>query len=252
MNLVTHPEGQYRFLPGIAPYSCGVVSLPGYEIAHVRLSRAVPWRMGFELVERFLSAAGRPRAALCAMELRSPKPFSFPGFAEFNGQYAAVLQQWGLFVDGVNPIARTNVAPLFDPPAEPSLFAFSYSRPSKASRPTFIVAGAGELPEGILARDSIVALGDLSPAGLRQKVEFVLELMQNRLFGLDMNWSSVTATDLYTVHPFDALLSGLIAPKVGPAMGQGLTWHVTRPPIEAIEFEMDLQGVVSELLLPID
>ena len=35
MPLVDHPVGNYRFLPGIAPYSCGVVSAPGYEIVHV-------------------------------------------------------------------------------------------------------------------------------------------------------------------------------------------------------------------------
>ena len=37
MALIDHPTGNYRFLPGIAPYSCGVVSAPGYEIAHVIL-----------------------------------------------------------------------------------------------------------------------------------------------------------------------------------------------------------------------
>src|SRR6478735_7283259 len=32
MPLIHHSTGCYRFLPGIAPYSCGVVSSPGYEI----------------------------------------------------------------------------------------------------------------------------------------------------------------------------------------------------------------------------
>jgi GAF domain-containing protein len=32
-----------------------------------------------------------------------------------------VLKGWGVFLDGVNPVARTNVAPEVSPPAEPSL-----------------------------------------------------------------------------------------------------------------------------------
>ena len=35
MPLTDHPAGNYRFLPGIAPYSCGAASSPGFEIAHV-------------------------------------------------------------------------------------------------------------------------------------------------------------------------------------------------------------------------
>ena len=35
MSLTDHPTGNYRFLPGIAPYSCGVVSSPAFEIVQV-------------------------------------------------------------------------------------------------------------------------------------------------------------------------------------------------------------------------
>ena len=64
---------------------------------------------------------GRPRAALCAIELRSPTPFSFEGFDAFNAVYRALLTEWKLLVDGGNPIARTNVAPLVGAPSEASL-----------------------------------------------------------------------------------------------------------------------------------
>ena len=47
MPLTDHPLGDYRFLPGIAPYSCGVVSAPGFEIAHVTLHGPVPYLQGF-------------------------------------------------------------------------------------------------------------------------------------------------------------------------------------------------------------
>src|SRR5262249_3543723 len=114
MGLIDHPQGDYRFLPGLAPYSGGVVSAAGWEIVHVTLHRPVSYRLGFERIERHLATERRPRGALCAIELRSPKPYTFEGFAEFNAGYAHVLEGWGLFVGGINPVARTNVSPEVD------------------------------------------------------------------------------------------------------------------------------------------
>lgn len=250
MPLVDHPAGNYRFLPGIAPYSCGVVSASGFEIVHVVLQSPVPWRGGFDRVAAHLAGEGRPKAALCAMELRSPVPFTFPGFAAFNGEYAAVLKEWGVFVDGVNPVARTNVAPVVRPPAEPVLYGFSYTRPCAASLPiTFVVAGAGELPEGILSAESIVARGDVTAAGLKRKADFVMDLMEARLLGLGAEWSRVNAIDIYTVHTLDQVLPKCVLNRAGAAAIHCARWHYTRPPIEEIEYEMDLRGVRSELHL---
>src|SRR5579872_2161844 len=201
MALIEHPKGNYLFLPGIAPYSCGVVAAPGFEIVHVTLRRPGPYRDGFERVEQFLAAVGRPQAALCAIELRSPRPFSFRGFAEFNAAYTAILENWGLYVDGRNPVARTNVAPEVSSPDEPVLYGFSYTRPDEGGEaPTFVVAGAGELPEGVLAPEFIVATGDTSTAGMKTKASFVLDLMENRLLGLGVGWPAVTDANLYTIH----------------------------------------------------
>ncbi len=63
--LLDNPSGNYRFLTGIAPYSSGVVAMPGHEIIHVTLSRPIPYRQGFDRIERFLDEAGRPKQALC-------------------------------------------------------------------------------------------------------------------------------------------------------------------------------------------
>src|SRR6185312_2916202 len=73
MPMIDHPAGNYRFLPGIAPYSCGVASAPGHEIVHATLHQPIPYRAGFELIEQHLSVSGRPRQSLCGIELRSPK-----------------------------------------------------------------------------------------------------------------------------------------------------------------------------------
>src|SRR3954447_15595400 len=206
MSLKRHPHGDYHFLPGIAPYSCGVASAPGFEIAHVTLHRPVPYRRGFDVIASHLEHEGRRKGNLCAIELRSPAPFTFAGFAAFNSEYAKILEAWGLFVDGVNPVARTNVAPELNPPAEPVVYGFSYSRPCGPEHPpTFVVAGAGELPEGILAAGGIVRAGGTSPEGIAAKSEFVMDLMEHRLRGLGGDWSAVTAIDIYTVHPIDRL-----------------------------------------------
>lgn len=238
--LLPNPKGGYHFLRGIGPYSAGVVAAPGFSLEHVRLARPLALREGFDLVDELLRAAGRPRAALCAMALRSPAPFTFAGFAEFNAGYVEILKSWDLLVDGVNPIARTNVAPAIDPLAEPSLYSFVYSVPEEGAAGAFVVAGAGELPEGSLDPNDVV------PGSIPEKARFVLGLMEGRLTGLGASWSDVTVANIYTVHdlPVDELTRAM-----GPAVRHGMTWHYTRPPIVTIEFEMDLRGVASELVL---
>ena len=130
---IAFPDGGYRFARGASPYSAGVVAEPGFEIERVRFAAPVPMAEGFRRIEARLAAAGRPTAALCACELRSPKPFTMDGFVGFNKGYVDVLKSWGLFkVDGLNPVARSNVCPELDPPSEPSFFAFSYTVPGSA------------------------------------------------------------------------------------------------------------------------
>lgn len=248
--LIDHPTGGYRFLPGIAPYSCGVVSQPGFEIVHVTFLTPPPYREGFERVATFLECERRPRTSLCGMSLRCPRPWSFAGFAGFNAEYAEILKTWGVFVDGANPIARTNVAPVVKPPAETVLYGFSFARPCAGDAPpTFVVAGAGELPEGVLAREGIVALGDTSNAGLAEKARFVMDLMEARLNGLGVDWMRVNAVDVYTKHSPCELLPQFVFDRIGPAAIRGVQWHYSRPPIEEIEYEMDVRGTRTELWL---
>ena len=150
--------------------------------------------------------------------------------------------------NGVNPVARTNVAPEINPPVEPVLYGFAYSRPCEPGLPpTFVIAGAGELPEGILSRNAIIRVGDISPEAMVEKSDFVLDLMESRLMGLEVNWSAVTAVDLYTIHSLDRLLPDMVLQRIGPAGVHGVRWFFSRPPIVGIEFEMDVRGVRSEL-----
>ena len=247
--LVENKRGNYFFLKGIAPYSAGVVAGTGFEVVHVRLPRYIPLRSGFEAVEAHLKRAGRPRQAMCGMELRSPKPFSFIGFNQFNAGYIDVLKKWDILFDGMNPVARTNIAPEVNPPGEPSLYGFSYTVPSKARRKTFVVAGAGELPEGSLEPKDVVRRGESSAAAIQEKAHFVMGLMEGRLRGLSVGWSDVTVSEIYTVHDIRPFVEQELLKRLEEGGAHGLTWHYSRPPIESIEYEMDLRGCATELVI---
>ena len=138
--------GGYRFIKAVSQYSGGVAASSGFRIRRVRLFRPVPLARGFEIAEKFLRAAGRPLTSFCACELRSPAPFTEDGFRSFNEIYIGTLKRWSIFEGATNPVARSNVCPAADPPAEPSLYAFSYTEPEPDARPSFIVAGSGEAP----------------------------------------------------------------------------------------------------------
>jgi len=237
-------DGGYAFLKGVYPYSQGVRALPGHAIERLRFAEALPITEGFRAIENHLASLGRPRTALCAAELRSPRPFSFGGFGAFNEGYVDVLKDWNIFRDGLNPVARSNVAPEIAPPHEPCFYAFCYTVPAATQADSFVVAGSGEWPEGGRFPEDIVARGDTSPAGLRTKARWVCDMMQARLAGLGADWRTASATQVYTVHDLHPILADEIIARAGNAAG--LTWHYCRPPIEGLEYEMDVRRVSVE------
>jgi len=247
--LIDNKRGGYSFLKGISPYSAGAVALPGFAIEHARLRAPLALTAGFDAIDAHLKSLSRPRTALCAIELRSSRPFTFQGFSDFNAGYVGILKSWELLQDGLNPIARTNVAPELSPPVEPSLFGFSYTVVSANAKPSFVVAGAGELPEGSLDPHDVVRKGETTTDALREKARFVMSLMDGRIGGLGVRWADVTQTNLYTVHPVCPWLNSEVLGKMGSAQLQGVNWYLARPPIVSIEFEMDLRGVAREMMI---
>jgi hypothetical protein len=251
MDLLDNTKGGYRFLTGIAPYSAGVITMPGYEIVRATLQRPLPYLAGFELVDQFLTALERPRAALCAVELRLPQPLSFAGFAEFNADYQALLAEWDLLVAERNPIARTNIAPVLAAPETPSLYAFSYTIPCEITDATFIIAGAGDLnDQANLSAAAVVRPGETTPEALRQKAITVMDVMTARLTGLGIDWESATTVDIYTTHPMESFLTDVILAPMGHTAIHGIHWFFSHPPIEDLVFEMDLRGVRIEIRVP--
>ena len=247
--LVENKRGGYSFLKGISPYSAGAVAQPGFAIEHARLRAPIAVAAGFDAIDAYLKSLNRPRAALCGIELRSPQPFTFQGFSDFNARYVGILKSWELLQDGLNPIARTNVAPELGPPFEPCLFGFSYTVVAANAKSSFVVAGAGELPEGSLDPHDVVRKGETTTEALREKARFVMSLMDGRVRGLGTRWADVTQTNLFTVHPVCPWLNTEVLSKMGSAQLQGVNWYFARPPIVSIEFEMDLRGVGREVMI---
>jgi len=249
--LVPNPKGGYSFLPAIPAFSAGAIAMPGYEVVHVTFAAPPPYRKGFEVMDRFLRDRQRPPQALCGVALRSPRPMTLADFESFNRGYVEELQERGVLLDGVNPVARTNVAPVVDPPAEAALYAFSYTAPSSDAPASFVVSGGGDRIIQSAKKDApeIVGPGDISADSLREKVSFVLGLMENRLAGLGAAWERVTAVDVYTAHSIFSLLEPVLLPRLGPAKVHGVRWHLVRPPVQGMEFEMDVRGCATELVL---
>jgi hypothetical protein len=236
-------------LPGIAPYSSGVVAESGMEIVHVTLASPLPWHAGLCSLRRYLEQHDRTHHSLCGVELRCPVPFTIEGFIAFNTQYRALLKEWDMLVAGQNPVARTNVAPIVAAPQESQLFGFSYTRPSSVERPTFVVAGGGELRGGGLERRLIVRAGETSEDAVRDKARFVVELMRQRLDGLGVAPAWLSTIDVYTAHDLRRALSEELIPGLPAAARAGVHWFYARPPVRDIEFEMDMRGVGCELVL---
>lgn len=237
--------GGYRYMPGVFQYSGGVAALPGFRLERVRFTRPVPLAQGFARIEALLKAADRPTTSFAACELHSPAPFTEAGFKSFNELYCGTLERWGIYKAGVNPVARSNTCPEVTPPQEPGFHAFTYTVPAPSAPASFVVAGSGEAPEGKgNYKDHIIARGDTSPAGLRKKAVYVLGEMERRMAALGGTWKDVTATQVYTVYDLHPFLADELAKR--GAIGHGLTWHLNRPPVVELDYEMDCRRIEVE------
>ncbi|HKH01200.1 MAG TPA: hypothetical protein VKB08_10835 [Bradyrhizobium sp.] len=240
--------GNYRFIPAVFQYSSGAAADSGFEIERVRFDRLVPLAEGFAAAAKYIQAAGRPLTSFCACELRSPAAFTEDGFRIFNEHYVKTLGQWGLF-DGVsNPVARSNVCPEFDPPSEPSFYAFSFTRPSQSASPAFVIAGGAESRGGKGSyAERTVRYRDVSPEGIKDKVRFTIKEMESRLAEFGFAWKDTTAAQAYTVHDFHPVIADELVRR--GATRSGLTWHFARPPVIDLEFEMDCRRVMRETVI---
>ncbi len=244
--------GGYRYIKAVFQYSGGVAAEPGFEIERARFIKPLPLADAFAAVEVHLKRIGRPTTAFAACELRSPAQFTDQGFYDFNKAYVTTLERWGIYQDGdqpINPVARTNVCPVYAAPAAPVMIAFSYTVPApQNARGTFILAGGGEArAHGGSYRERIVRIDDTSPEAMREKVEFVAVEMERRLGLLGFTWKDAISTQAYTVQNIGHLVGEVLAAR-GACEG-GLVWHYARPPVIGLEFEMDVRSAAREIVV---
>ena len=242
------PAGNYRFIPAVFQYSGGVAANPGYEIERVRFDKWLPLAEGFAQIANYIQAAVRPLTSFCACELRSPAAFTDEGFRNFNLHYVKTLAEWGVYDGKTNPVARSNVCPEIDPPAEPSFYAFSFTRPSQGTTPSFVIAGSGESQEGNASyAERTVRYRDTSPEGIAEKVRYVAGVMERRMGEFGFGWKDGTAAQTYTIHDFHHVFADALVRR--GAARSGLTWHFARPPVIDLEYEMDCRRVLREVVI---
>jgi hypothetical protein len=247
-DVVDFAAGGYRYIPAVFQYSGGVAALPGHAIERMRFRSPVPLEQGFEQIERLITRAGRPLTSFCACELRSPAQFTEQGFRAFNESYVVTLEKWRLFDDKVNPVARSNVCPLIDPPAQPSFHAFCFTVPANDQAASFVIAGSAEAREGGASySERIIRRGETAPDAMREKARHVLGEMERRMAALGFEWRHTTATQVYTVHDLHPFLADEIVRR--GAAHSGMTWHYARPPVRELEYEMDCRAISRESIV---
>jgi len=248
MEVRTFAPGGYRYVRGPFQYSAGIAAEPGFELRRVRFRRPLPVEEGFSRIEAHLHAENRPLTALCACELRSPAPFTDQGFIDFNRGYVGTLERWGLFAGEENPVARSNVCPQVRKPSEPSFEAFTYTVPSTGREPSgqFVIAGSGEAEEKDGPyKDKTVRYGDTTGDAMREKAVFVLDVMERRLAALGFGWRDAMVTQVYCVFDIYPFLADEIDRR--GAIDHGLTWYYARPPVQGLDYEMDVRCVGAEM-----
>lgn len=242
------PAGNYHYIPAVFQYSSGAAADPDFEIERVRFDTLTPLADGFSLIADYILAAGRPLTAFCACELRSPAVVDEAGFRKFNEHYVKTLADWDIFDGTSNPVARSNVCLDIDPPAEPSFYAFSFTRSRLNAGPSFVIAGGAEARGGPGSYpERIVRYRETGPDAFRDKTKMTVSAMEERLAAFGVSWKDTTATQVYTVQDFHSVVADELVRR--GAARSGLTWHFARPPVVDLEFEMDTRRVLREMVI---
>lgn len=242
--LLDNQAGGYRVLPEGAVFCGGVVPMEGHEIVHVLLQPWIPLEAAWGFIESYLKSLGRPVQALCGMELRIPRQLTLDDFRAFNRPYAEQLTKWNLLLGPYSAVCRTNVVPARDAPVQPVVHAFSCCVPSGTGGTTFCVSGAADID----ARGQIIAAGDVSPVGMRQRLQYCVEVITKRLEMLELDWSAATHIDLCVVEDIPGLMASVVLPGLQGAAARGIRVHYARPPIVGTEVELECRGCRRELV----
>ncbi len=167
------------------------------------------------------------------------------------------LEKWGIYKGDMNPVARSNVCPEINPPAEPSFHGISFTtrRSSGGARAVFLVV----IREAVRAIEGdgqghlrLFGPGDTSPdtSGLRVKAHYVLDTMESRMAALVcFHWPDVTAAQGHTrcttsirSWPTEIVLAAAL-------LARGSRGISAVRPSSNIDYEMDCRSVWVERVM---
>jgi len=247
-EVISLPQAGYAFLKGGGhPFSGGVACLKGHTLTRVRFRTPPALAEGLARAASFIEAQGRPRAALAACELRSPKQMSVAEFAAFNKQYVELLGANGFPASPPFPMARSNVAPIYDAPPTNTLFAFTFAAPATGGdapgHTDFLISGKAEL---IDETRSVVGEGDAPAVATEKKAAHVLDALRGRVEELHCRWADITGIQIYTARAIEPALP--VLKRFGLA-NIGISLNPATPPVTPLEFEVDVRAVSSERVL---
>jgi hypothetical protein len=247
-EIIDFKAGDFSFLvaPG-GPFSAGVRANNGFALHRARFARPVPMMDGFARIKQHLAKLGRPVTALAACELRSPKPMTVPEFQEFNREYLKTLHEWGCRDGEINAPARSNIAPITEAPAGSSFFAFTYTVAETNASGDFLISGLPEIKAGATGSDRTFGGRDVSLKGLAAKARYVMDGLRARVEALGCDWNAITASQVYTVHDVRPVLENLFAELNISQIG--VAWYPGWPPVNDMEFEVDVRRVRTELVI---
>ncbi len=233
--------GNYRCLP-LGAFSAAVAADDGFALHRARFARPLPLAEGFAAIAAHLRKLGRPTTALAYCELRSPAPFTRDGFNAFNKDYVAHLHALGCQDGVVNPVGRSNLAPITEVPEQPVLYACTYTVPEAGARGDFFLSGKPEnSPAGVFGAN------DVSQPGLAAKAHFVIESLRDTCAAIGGDWDGITAAQIYSVHDIRPLFADVFAEAGLGALGP--SWFLAWPPVVDLHFEMDVRRIRTELVI---
>jgi hypothetical protein len=234
--LAHNRSGNYRFLAAEGrPFSGGVMADEGYDLVHARFERPVPLEAGLAAAVGHVASAGRLVHAIAGFELRIPESLTKADFDAFNRGYVSNLRGLDLEVDGLLPVARTNVAAIAGGVSEPSVYAMSYTLPGRRIRPAFVLSGAPEEEVGSTAT----------------MLDSIMRVLSVRLHEIGASWEDATAIQLYGVDNFQDLIVDRVLKLAGPAAVHGIRWFPSLPPIQGLRLEIDVRSAGTELVLQV-
>ncbi len=247
-KVIPFEPGDYAFLPAPhAPFSAGVVAMPGYALHRAKFHRPVPMSEGLSRITRHLATLGRPVTALAACEIRSPQSMSPADFAAFNREYLEPLHEWGCKSGPFNPVARSNMAPITEVPLGPTFYAFTYTVPEPGAAGDFVISGKPEFRDGVTGPERTFGGRDTSLKGIVHKAAFVMDAIRARVDALGCDWNGITAAQIYAVHDLRPVLEEVFA-KAGLSQ-LGVSCFPGWPPATDADIEFDVRRVRTELIL---